>query len=154
MRVAKSLLGRSGVVLLGLCSLVASGQTPSSADSTLRVEVSGLRNEQGDVGCLLFSRADGYPESYEKALKEVHVAIKGSSVVCAFSPLAPGTYAVIVLHDENLNGKMDKNLLGIPREGYGASNNVRHAFTPPKFDEASFAVAAGQPKTIQIEIRY
>jgi len=47
-------------------------------------------------------------------------------------------YAVSVFHDENYNGKLDTNLLGIPREGVGASNDARGNFRPPKFGAAAF----------------
>ena len=51
----------------------------------------------------------------------------------------PGTYAVAVHHDANANGAMDSNFLGMPKEGYGVSNDVRSRFRPPRFSEAQCA---------------
>ena len=56
----------------------------------------------------------------------------------------PGTYAVSTFHDENSNGKLDTNLLGIPTEGVGASNNAKGHFGPPKFDDAKFRFEGGR----------
>jgi hypothetical protein len=66
----------------------------------------------------------------------------------------PGTYAVIVFHDENQDGKLDKNFLGVPQEGYGASNNVRHLMSAPEFEEASFVVPAAAVTPIKVQVRY
>ena len=55
----------------------------------------------------------------------MRMASPGNSAICQFNDIPPGTYAIAVFHDENANGKLDKNFLGIPCEGYGASNNVR-----------------------------
>jgi uncharacterized protein (DUF2141 family) len=123
-------------------------------DATVRVEIASLRNTQGDVGCLIFNSPDGYPQTHAKAYKELHAAIDGDHAVCEFKDVMQGTYAVIVFHDENKNGKMDKNFLGIPQEGYVASNNVRPLMSAPEFKEASFAVPAASVTAIKLQIRY
>jgi uncharacterized protein (DUF2141 family) len=71
----------------------------------------------------------------------------------AFTGLPPGTYAVTVVHDENDNRKLDRNLLCMPREGYGFSNDASVGLGPPSFTKA--AVTLGQEdKVITITIRY
>jgi uncharacterized protein (DUF2141 family) len=70
-----------------------------------------------------------------------------------FFHVAPGTYAVSVFHDENSNGKLDTNLMGIPREGVGASNGARGHFGPPKFDDAAFHFSGGQ-LDLKITVNY
>ena len=67
--------------------------------------------------------------------------------------LAPGVYAVSVLHDENGNGKMDKSFIGIPREGYGASNNPPKMKRAPHFDEARFSLN-GPDQALEIRLIY
>jgi uncharacterized protein (DUF2141 family) len=124
------------------------------ADASVRIEVSGLRGTRGDVGCLLFGTADGYPEIHAKAYREIPAPIERAGTVCMFKDVAPGTYAAIVFHDENINGKLDKNFVDMPQEGYGASNNVRPRFSAPGFVEASFVVAAGAVTPIHIQMGY
>lgn len=144
-----------GIVFTASLAVMMNGVVWSQvADAALRIEISDVRNATGDIGCLIFNGADGYPESHEKAHRESHVKIVSGTAVCEFKNLAPGEYAAIVFHDENLNGKLDKNFLGIPREGYGASNNIRPAMSAPGFKEAAFGVKAAVPTTITIKMGY
>lgn len=80
-------------------------------------------------------------------------AISNQHAVCDFSGVASGTYAVAVFHDENSNGKLDTNFLGIPREGVGASNDAQGHFGPPKFDAAAFRFSGGRID-LKITIKY
>ena len=57
---------------------------------------------------------------------------------CEFHGVSAGVYAVSIFHDENLNGRLDTNWMGIPREGVGASNNPKPRMGPPKFAAAEF----------------
>ena len=67
--------------------------------------------------------------------------------------LDPGQYTIILFHDENGNGKLDKNALGVPTEPYGFSNNVRGFLGPPDFEEAIMEVNAGD-KAVRIALIY
>ena len=69
-----------------------------------------------------------------------------------FEGLAPGTYALAVIHDENGNAKLD-TFAGIPREGFGFSRNPRIGFGPPGFKSAGFAVGT-EGSEEQVRIRY
>lgn len=135
-------------------ALLAPWVHAAPSDGAVRIDIAGVRNSRGDVGCLLFNQADGYPEVHARSHRETHVPIAQDRAVCEFKDLAPGTYAAIVFHDENLSGKLDKNLLGMPQEGYGASNNVRPRFSAPGFQPASFAVTAGGVTPLTIQLGY
>ena len=60
--------------------------------------------------------------------------------------IPPGTYAVKLHIDENENGKLDTNFLGIPKEQYGISNNILLL----NFKRASFVI--DDYKKIQIDL--
>ena len=122
-------------------------------ESVIHVEVARLRNNDGQVSCSLYSSADGFPKVAQKAVAHVVAPISEHRAVCQFPAIAPGTYAVSVFHDENSNGKLDTNLLGIPREGVGASNDARGHMGPPKFDAAKFQFAGGRLE-LKITINY
>jgi uncharacterized protein (DUF2141 family) len=110
-------------------------------------------NDKGQTLCALFSSANDFPKETEKAVARTSSVISNQHAVCDFPGVAPGTYAVSVIHDENSNGKLDTNFMGIPREGVGASNNARGHFGPPKFDAASFRFSGGQ-FTLKITVIY
>ncbi len=139
---------------LAILALLPFGSSAAPADATLRVEITNLRSTQGEVGCLIFNSPDGYPETRTKAYKTLRATIEGGHALCEFKNVAPGTYAAIIGHDENRNGKVDKNFIGAPREGYAASNNVRHKMSAPGFQEASFAVPAGAVTSINVQVGY
>jgi uncharacterized protein (DUF2141 family) len=105
---------------------------------SILITISNIRSNNGKVNISLFSKADGFPSTVEKATAVQSVAIQKNQVSVRFDNVPFGTYAVACLHDENGNGKMDTNLVGIPKEGYGASNNAVNKFSAPKFEAAKF----------------
>jgi uncharacterized protein (DUF2141 family) len=128
-------------------------QVGASQPNVIRVEIERLRSDKGQVLCALYSSSDGFPKNSQKAVARVKSSISNKKASCEFSGVAPGTYAVSVFHDENSNGKLDTNFLGIPREGVGASNNARGHLGPPKFDAAAFHFSGGR-MNIKIELNY
>src|SRR5947209_6856126 len=103
---------------------------PPPNPATVSVNVGPLRNSKGSLACRLYSSAEGFPRT-GTGLVSQRVKISGSSARCVFENVLPGTYAIVVHHDENDNRQCDKNRLGIPVEGYGASNNHTHALSAP-----------------------
>ena len=67
--------------------------------------------------------------------------------------LPPGTYAISVYHDANGNQELDTNMLGMPREGYGFSNDARGVAGPPSFQAASFKIGA-DPAVVDLRLSY
>lgn len=106
----------------------------------LHVTIAGLRNGRGVVRCALFRGPDGFPKDISKAYRHETVNITERTAACDFDGLAPGRYAVAVFHDENENGKLDTNLIGMPKEPVGVSNNAKAHFGPPRFEDAAFPV--------------
>jgi uncharacterized protein (DUF2141 family) len=107
-------------------------------NGSILITISNIRSNNGKVNVSLFAKADGFPSAVEKAVAVQSVDIQQNKASLRFDNLPFGTYAVACLHDENGNGKMDKNLVGIPKEGYGASNNAVNKFSAPKFEDAKF----------------
>jgi uncharacterized protein (DUF2141 family) len=109
-----------------LC-LAQVGPTPN----VIHVDVEKLRSDKGQVFCALYSSSAGFPKASQKAVARTTSSISNKRATCEFSAILPGTYAISVFHDENSNGKLDTNFLGIPREGVGASNGARGHLGPP-----------------------
>jgi uncharacterized protein (DUF2141 family) len=138
-------LGRAAAMVACVLFMGATtlrGQTPATADLTIKVV--GARNAKGKVRVAIFRDAKGFPDEPANALKEnvADIDAKGLSAETVFPGLPPGTYAVTVIHDENGDGKMDKNFLGMPKEGHAASNNPDPKRRAPKFEEAQFTLSA------------
>jgi uncharacterized protein (DUF2141 family) len=128
----------------------AADTPPPTAVLTMRL---ALKNSNGQVGCLLFNSARGYPKDPGAALQRKWCAIASSESVCPFDPIPAGTYAVACFHDENKNGKLDTGLFGIPTEGTVASNNAKGFMGPPSFDDAKFAFS-GSATELRLRMNY
>ena len=96
---------------------------------------------------------DSNPDSPRKENHALRADEVGASEAITFDRLAPGRYAVIVFHDENADGRLEKSLLGIPEEGYGFSNGASGFLGPPGFDAAAFDLKDGG-LTVRIRIAY
>ena len=133
--------------------LVAAAAAPARAE-TVVVEMKGFRSDKSKALVALFAAKDGFPNHPKKAMRRVEVNIKNRAAVAILSDVAPGTYAVAVLHDEDGNKAMKTGLFGIPKEGYGASQDARGNFGPPPFGEAKFALRPGRKLTTRIKMAY
>lgn len=134
--------------LLVAALLSSAGALPATA-AELSVELQGVRASSG-----LLKLAVVDARGWDGQAAPLHAAAappQGASASFSFKDLAPGRYAVMVTHDENGNGKLDSNLIGMPIEGYGFSNNPR-VMRKPTFEEASFEVGEGD-LALTIELR-
>lgn len=125
--------------------------SPVAGTGRIRVEVVGLHSDQGDLLVALFEAGRGFPGKSERA--GARGVVPASSRVYVFERVPYGNYAVSVTHDENRNGKLDANFLGIPKEGVGASNNPKTRFGPPSFEDACFTLD-GREVGLIVRLRY
>lgn len=123
-------------------------------EERITISVINLRNNKGHVLVSLFKEEDGFPSDTGKAFRKEKVNIMNLKAVISFAPLPPGTYAVAILHDENDDMKMNTTFPGIPKEGYGFSNNVTGTFGPPSYNRASFKHNGTYLTAITIKTRY
>jgi uncharacterized protein (DUF2141 family) len=130
-------------------SLSAAQPATEAASCSLRIDVDGLRNSTGVVGALLFSSADGWPEDVNKSVRSgVSPIAKGErGVTITIDGVSQGNYGLVVLHDENKNMKLDRNLFGWPKEGFGFANNPRVGLGPPPFKQAQLRVTCPLTET-------
>ena len=147
------------LLLLAAVAGVAASSAPHTAQAgstaTIVLEVSTFRNMNGFLGCQLYSKEEGFPDNWQsQAHLRKRVAVTGKTTSCTYPNMPPGTYAAAVIHDENSNGKLDKNFLGVPTEAYGISNNHTHALSRPTWNESKFVVNADTTVTAHISLRY
>jgi uncharacterized protein (DUF2141 family) len=114
------------------------------------VSITNLVNSKGACKTCLYDKASAFAGN-GSAIKCVDVPIKNKTASIAFDAVPKGIYAIAVFHDENGNNKMDKNILGIPKEGYGASKNKLPFASAPLFKDNQFELKEEQ--TIHLEIR-
>lgn len=135
-------------ILTGLGKFSASAQT-----STILVNILKLKSDKGKCYICLYNKAAGFPRVANAAYTQSQSITEGSSHF-KIEDVKGGTYAIACYHDENGNGKLDQNFIGIPTEGVGVSNNIMSSFGPPKFKDAKFEVSSGKNLELTIQIKY
>lgn len=144
MRSPRALGIYAAAAMTSLAALTFGADEPSGNDVVeFRTSVS---NEKGVVRCGLFE-ASGW---LKRPLRSAVGKIQGGSAICRFQRVPRGTFGASAFHDENANGKLDTNFIGLPTEEYCASRNARGTFGPPSFDDAKFEYRGG---TKRIEAR-
>jgi uncharacterized protein (DUF2141 family) len=127
---------------------------PNTDQHNLEVRISNLKNTEGKIMATLYRDEKGFPSSPDNAFgAEVLQLKKGTEAKLVFKNVPAGRYALSVFHDENNNNKLDTGTFGIPKEGYGFSNNPKIRFGPPSFKEAAFTVEKDR-KQIEIKLNY
>jgi uncharacterized protein (DUF2141 family) len=120
----------------------------------IHVKVLNIRNSTGTVACALFESPVGFPiEVLRSATNVMVIKIRNTQARCDFEDIPRGTYAIAVIHDENMDGKLEINWLGIPTEGYGFSNDAKGMIGVPSFSAASFPYD-GQNLDLTMSLHY
>ena len=107
--------------------------TDLRGEISLEMEINNLQSNNGPVYIRILDQSEN------------PVIVGTSSVVnystkISFDSISPGKYAIQFFHDENENQKMDSNLIGIPKEKFGSSNDVKPVLGPPKFEKMLFEI--------------
>lgn len=125
----------------------------ASADASLEVSVSNLRNKKGNVLVCLTANSKAFPDCSKdpNAVKRTVKANAAGSI--SFGAVTPGTYALSLIHDENANGKLDTSL-AIPNEGFGFSRNPKITFGPPKFKSAAFTLNGAGAMNVKMKYMF
>lgn len=125
-------------------------KTTSGTDTvSITVTIEGIRNSNGSIGIVLHDENSDFPMDEGVQAKEVSLNSSGN-VEVTFKDLAPGDYALAVMHDENDNGDIDFNSNGMPIEGFGFSNDAMGDMGPPDFDQAAFSAEEDTDVTVSL----
>ncbi|MDR9417463.1 DUF2141 domain-containing protein [Gracilimonas sp.] len=118
--------------------------------SEFELKINNIPKVEGEVRVAVFDSKENY-DSKENPLHAFVLTVEGDSLTWKHDELPYGEYAIAVYHDENENGELDTNLLGIPKEAYGFSNNARGRFGPASWKDAVFEISESRT-THQITI--
>lgn len=119
---------------LGLLLICAGAKAQTS---NLTIKVSSLKNDTGALTAELYNSKDNF---LKKAYKRATTTIKSNTAGLSISGIPKGEYTVLVYHDLNKNGKLDKNFVGMPKEPVACSNDAKGFMGPPKYEDAKFTI--------------
>ena len=131
-------------LLLGLLSFGHSLAWAESANNVV-LELEGLSDVNGEVFIAVYNSGDDWLTDSTVLEEKVTIAdARDGDMVRATLQLPPGEYALTIFFDQNGNGKLDTNFIGIPKEPMALSNNTKAKYGPPKYEDAVFSLA-GEP---------
>ena len=145
-------------------ALTSIGALPVHA-ANLTVTIEGVRSNTGEILIGLYDSADAFKSAIDSSATKsallpqawrivgASLRAKAGSQSIIFTQLPPGRYAIIAFHDENDNGLLDANALGVPTEGFGFSNDAHGFLSAPSFDAAAIELGAVD-KSISIPLLY
>lgn len=146
------MMTKRALTAAGLSLGFLAAATPASA-SVVEIAVTNLRSDKGVVRACMTTIEKIFPKCRKDPTAHSTVIPAGKTVTIRFTGVKPGDYAIALLHDENDNGKADRAMGMIPKEGYGFSRDAKVRMGPPKFKDAVFNMGK-TPKSLTIKMRY
>ena len=128
------------------------GNLGAAAQGRVVVNISGLTNNKGVCQACLFTSETSF-NGAGQPFRCLTVPVANKEAVAVFEQVPEGVYAVSAFHDENKNQKLDTNLFGIPKEGYGASKNKLPFAAAPAFKDNQFTVSGTGVVNLNIKLR-
>ena len=110
--------------------------TEQQKSGNMIVRINNLSSDEGKVMIALTNSKENY--NGRNAFRGAAADIKDGKAEYVFENIPFGEYAVKCYHDENMNGKLDSNMMGIPKEKYAFSNNAKGTFGPASYEDAKF----------------
>jgi uncharacterized protein (DUF2141 family) len=127
-----------------------------AGEGAITVTVEGLTSNDGILFVSLYLVDEGYPGEWQRAYRTQQLpavdAVDGKMQI-RFTSVPAGWFVISVLHDADSNSEMATNVLGIPTEGYGFSNNPKSFFGPPDFDKAAVYLEPRTVSEVSIKIK-
>jgi uncharacterized protein (DUF2141 family) len=118
-------------------AVILLAQAVTGRTQTLSIRVEGIQQNKGPLLIAVFQSEKGFPFEHKLAVG-LHRAEPDNGIATLNIPLPDGRYAIALFQDSNGDGQLNTNFLGIPKEGYGVSNNAFNRFSAPEFNAASF----------------
>ncbi len=132
---------------------LSSGLAAPAIANTVTITVTDLRSQEGVVRACMTQVEKIFPRCIRDPQSHRTVVQAGENVTIRFDGVEPGKYAIALLHDENENGKADRALGMMPKEGYGFSRDAKVRMGPPKWDDSVFEHGTA-PQNLTIRMRY
>lgn len=117
----------------------------------LTINVQNIKSLKGEIIIGVFNADKDFLKE-GVAIKNYTIAIDEATETIVINDLPKGEYAVSLYHDENSDNECNRNFLGIPKEAYGFSNNVKPKFSAPSYKDCKFLLLDN--KVMDIVLRH
>ena len=120
------------ILLMTLITGMFSPENPQ-----LTIKISNIESKKGTIEIGVFNKETNFLKK-SATLKEYSIKVENNSAIITITDLPKGEYAISMYHDENSDNECNRNFMGIPKEAYGFSNNIKPKFGPPKYKDCKF----------------
>lgn len=111
----------------------------TSSNPELTINISNVKSLNGEIVIGIFNTENNFLKN-GAAVKNYTIAVDGATETIVIKDLPKGDYAISLYHDENSDGKCNRNFIGIPKEGYGFSNNIKPKLSAPSYKDCKFVL--------------
>lgn len=118
-------------------------------DNSVTITIDNIKSTKGTIQIAFFNKAESFPKVGGE-YKLVEFKISDGKTKFTIKDLPDGEYAIAIHHDENSDGKMNTNMIGIPKEGYAFSKNFKPKFSAPKFSDCAIRIDSDQKMTVKM----
>ena len=109
----------------------------SNENPQLTIEIQNIEIVKGNIRIGIFNNSEKFLKQ-GSTFKSYVIAVKGTTETVIIDDLPKGEYAFMLYHDKNSDGKLNQNILGIPKEPFAFSNNVKPKLSKPTFEQCKF----------------
>ena len=139
--------------LFALAAFVAVMPSASASAGDLRILVTGIGSDKGEINCALYAKDKGFPVRDGGVVQTKRYRAVPPMLTCTFDDVEPGRYAVAVTHDEDGDAEIDANFEDDSEEAWGVTKNVRPGNRVPKFSEATIYLSEGALSDYEVAIQ-
>jgi uncharacterized protein (DUF2141 family) len=132
--------------------LILLTSTVYAQTGTVDVKVTQIDVKEGGKIKIGIYDSKGFP-LLGKEIDGIDIEVKETSAAYVFKNIPAGKYAIAVFQDSNVDGELNKNMFGVPKEPYGFSNNKYGRFGPPNFEDVSFDVKEDTSISLKINLK-
>lgn len=133
-----------------IAAVAALAAATTAVAGEIEIRLHGAASSEGKLRLALFEDEAAFEAG--RQLAGIFVPASPNAVEIVFRDVPAGTYAISSFHDRNDNSELDRNLVGMPVEAFGFSNDARGTFGPPSFEKMSFSVGDA-PVALEIHLR-
>jgi len=132
-----------------LLFVLALSTVVESENPELTITINNIEALKGRIRIGVFNKSENFLKR-EAAIKHYYITIKNATETITITDLPKGDYGFSMFHDKNSDDEFNRNFLGIPKEPYGFSNNVKPTFSAPSYEECKFSLL--EDRTIEVAL--
>lgn len=140
------------LALVGFMASSAHAEATAAAEpgtTVLHLSIDNIRTDQGPVMVEILNSEAAF-DGKAPAISSLILPAREGSISAVIDALPAGEYAIRVMHDVDSDGELKTNMVGMPKEPWGISNNAAGRFGPPKWEDARFTLPATSPQAIKL----